>query len=203
MFSTIATLVHNGRFKTNPITSHERRHLHAQYRLDLGIVFCSLQATELPIGPGVAPACRALGVSRATFYRRQRPVSEHQQPRPTPARRCVKPSVSTSSMCSPPPALLTAHRATWWQRFSMRASTYALSARCIECWLPVRRCESVVINVSIRHTPSLSTCFGRRIELAGLNGTIPSTGRPRGRTRHKLCPPEGSIWSIRPGSSAG
>ena len=35
---------------------------------------------------GVAPACEALGVSRATFYRRQRPVSEHQQPRPTPAR---------------------------------------------------------------------------------------------------------------------
>ena len=35
---------------------------------------------------GVAPACRALGVPRASFYRRQRPAPGHQQPRPTPAR---------------------------------------------------------------------------------------------------------------------
>ena len=35
---------------------------------------------------GVAPACQALGVSRATFYRRQRSTPGHQQPRPTPAR---------------------------------------------------------------------------------------------------------------------
>jgi len=35
---------------------------------------------------GVEPACRALGVSRATFYRRKRPTPGHQQPRPTPAR---------------------------------------------------------------------------------------------------------------------
>ncbi len=35
---------------------------------------------------GVAPACGALGVSRATFYRRTRPTPGHQQPRPTPAR---------------------------------------------------------------------------------------------------------------------
>ena len=35
---------------------------------------------------GVAPACQALGVSRATFYRRRRPAPGHRQPRPTPAR---------------------------------------------------------------------------------------------------------------------
>ncbi len=35
---------------------------------------------------GVVPACRTLGVSRATFYRRQRSTPGHQQPRPTPAR---------------------------------------------------------------------------------------------------------------------
>ena len=35
---------------------------------------------------GVAPACRALGVSRATWYRRQRPAPGRQQPRKTPAR---------------------------------------------------------------------------------------------------------------------
>ena len=35
---------------------------------------------------GVAPACRALGVARATFYRRARPSTGQQQPRKTPAR---------------------------------------------------------------------------------------------------------------------
>ena len=35
---------------------------------------------------GVAPACRALGVSRATFYRRHKVTPGHQQPRSTPAR---------------------------------------------------------------------------------------------------------------------
>ncbi len=35
---------------------------------------------------GVAPACRALGVARATFYRRARPTIGQPQPRKTPAR---------------------------------------------------------------------------------------------------------------------
>lgn len=35
---------------------------------------------------GVRPACRALGVSSATLYRRRRPSPGQQQPRPTPAR---------------------------------------------------------------------------------------------------------------------
>ena len=45
-----------------------------------------MAAQELAVEVGVAPACQALGVSRATFYRRQRSVPGHQQPRPTPAR---------------------------------------------------------------------------------------------------------------------
>ena len=45
-----------------------------------------MAAEQLAQQVGVAPACRALGVSRATFYRRKRPAPEHQQPRPTPAR---------------------------------------------------------------------------------------------------------------------
>ncbi len=45
-----------------------------------------MAAQELASTVGVAPACRGLGVSRATFYRRQRPTPGHQQPRPTPAR---------------------------------------------------------------------------------------------------------------------
>ena len=35
---------------------------------------------------GVKPACDALRVARATFYRRRRPSTGHRQPRPTPAR---------------------------------------------------------------------------------------------------------------------
>ena len=45
-----------------------------------------MAAQPLAVQVGVAPACQALGVSRATFYRRQRPTPGHQQPRPTPAR---------------------------------------------------------------------------------------------------------------------
>ena len=45
-----------------------------------------MAAQELAVEVGVAPACQALGVSRATFYRRQRPLPGHQQPRATPAR---------------------------------------------------------------------------------------------------------------------
>jgi len=45
-----------------------------------------MAAQELALEVGVAPACQALGVSRATFYRRQRSLPGHQQPRPTPAR---------------------------------------------------------------------------------------------------------------------
>jgi putative transposase len=45
-----------------------------------------IAAEELALQVGVEPACRALGVSRATFYRRKRPTPGHPQPRPTPAR---------------------------------------------------------------------------------------------------------------------
>ena len=43
-------------------------------------------AAELAVDIGVKPACEALGVSRATFYRRRKPVEKRQQPRPTPPR---------------------------------------------------------------------------------------------------------------------
>ena len=39
---------------------------------------------------GIAPAGRALGVSRAPFYRRRRPAPGHPQPRTTPARALSK-----------------------------------------------------------------------------------------------------------------
>ena len=45
-----------------------------------------MAAASLAQHVGVAPACRALGVSRATLYRRHRPAPGRQQPRKTPAR---------------------------------------------------------------------------------------------------------------------
>ena len=44
-----------------------------------------MAAAELSCAVGVKPACEALGVSRATFYRRRRPRGPR-QPRPPPAR---------------------------------------------------------------------------------------------------------------------
>ena len=45
-----------------------------------------MAAAELAVQVGVAPACRALGLARATFYRRRRPAPGHPQPRKKPAR---------------------------------------------------------------------------------------------------------------------
>ncbi len=49
-----------------------------------------MAARSLAEKVGVQPACRALGVSRSTFYRRARPAPGPQQPRPTPARALSK-----------------------------------------------------------------------------------------------------------------
>ena len=45
-----------------------------------------MAANSLALQVGVAPACRGLGVPRATFYRRHRSTPGRQQPRSTPAR---------------------------------------------------------------------------------------------------------------------
>ena len=49
-----------------------------------------MAASELAAHVGVAPACRSLGVSRATYYRRQSPPAPR-QPRPTPPRALTAP----------------------------------------------------------------------------------------------------------------
>ena len=62
-----------------------------------------MAATSLATQVGVAPACRALGVSRATFYRRQRPTPGRQQPPITPARalaECEREHVLDGLACS-------------------------------------------------------------------------------------------------------
>ena len=45
-----------------------------------------METKELATQVGVKPACEALAVSRGTLYRCQRPLTGHQQPRPTTAR---------------------------------------------------------------------------------------------------------------------
>ncbi|MCH7666305.1 MAG: IS3 family transposase [Acidobacteria bacterium] len=62
-----------------------------------------MAARELSEQVGVQPACRALAVSRATFYRRLKPSTGRKQPRPTPARalsRAERDAVR-ETLCSP------------------------------------------------------------------------------------------------------
>ena len=77
---------------------------------------------------GVTPACRALGVPRATFYRRRRPAPGHRQPRPASARAlCASERAITSSTCFPARASSTGHRPRSSRRCSMKASIRNLS----------------------------------------------------------------------------
>ena len=105
---------------------------------------------------GVAPACRALGVPRASFYRRQRPAPGHQQPVLRPPGPCVRPNARTSSTCSPARASSTGHRPRSSRRCSMKAGICAPSARCTGSWPRTSRCESGAISAVIPATPSPS-----------------------------------------------
>ena len=91
---------------------------------------------------GVAPACRALGVSRATFYRRHKATPGHQQPRPTPARALCESEREHVLNVPPPLASSTARPPRSSPRCSMKANTCARSARCIGSWPRISRCES-------------------------------------------------------------
>ena len=95
--------------------------------------------------------------------------------------RCVKPSASRSSMCSPARASSTVRRRRSWRRCSTKAITCARSGRCIGSWPPISRSESGAISASIPSTPSPSWWPRRRTRPGP--GTSPSCwGRPSGRT---------------------
>ena len=98
---------------------------------------------------GVAPACRALGVPRASFYRRQRPAPGISSPVLRPPGPCVRPNARTSSTCSPARASSTGHRPRSSRRCSMKASICAPSARCTGSWPRTSRCESGAISAVI------------------------------------------------------
>ena len=116
-----------------------------------------MAAQELALQVGVAPACQALGVSRATFstvVRGRLPGTS--SPVQRPPGHCVSLSASRFSMYSPQRASLTARPQRWWRRCSMTSDTCAPSAPCTGYWLRVRPCESGAINASILNTPSPS-----------------------------------------------
>ena len=114
---------------------------------------------------GVAPACRALGVPRASFYRRQRPAPGHQQPRPTPARAlCASERAHVLDVLASP-RFVDGHRPRSSRRCSMKASICAPSARCTGSWPRTSRCESGAISAVIPATPSPSWCHGPQPDL--------------------------------------
>ena len=93
---------------------------------------------------GVAPACHALGVSRATFYRRPPARALCQSER----KRILDVLVSPRFVDRSPGevvATLLDEGEYWCSESTM--------------WLPTRRYASVAINVSIRNTPSLNSFF--------------------------------------------
>ena len=141
-----------------------------------------MAAATLAPEVGVAAACRALGVACATFYRRQKPTTGHQQPtqRPQPglsmkpsARRCVRPSRTRASSTDLPQRL--------WPPSSMRVSTSAQSARCTGSSRRITPCVSGAVSSRIPCTRSPSSWPRHRTRPG--RGTSPSFADPRsGRT---------------------
>ena len=103
-----------------------------------------LMATVTEVGPrlGIAPTCAALGLPRATYYRRRRPrVGPRRPRRPAPRALAAEERAGSSRCCT--------SRGSWTsppQRFtrlcSTKGSTCAPSGRCIASWRPTTRCGS-------------------------------------------------------------
>ena len=96
-----------------------------------------MAAQSLALQVGVAPACRALGVPRATFYRRHRSTPGRQQPRPPGL--CTRTNENAFWRRCPHRASSTAPRPRSSRRFSTKGSTFARNARCIGFWLQASR----------------------------------------------------------------
>ena len=100
---------------------------------------------------GVSGACEALGVARATFYRRRRPKTGQRQSRPAPARALSEAERSEvfEVLCSPrfadraPAEVCT-------RRCSTRASICVRSGRCTASWPRTRRSGSAGPSAATR-----------------------------------------------------
>ena len=116
-----------------------------------------MEATqELAKYVGVKPACAALRVPRATFYRRLRPSTGHQQPRPTPARALSEKERDKvfDTLCSE--RFVDRSPPRWWRRCSTRTFTCAASVRCIAFWPPRCRFRNAERSGAIPSTRSPS-----------------------------------------------
>ena len=109
-----------------------------------------MAAQPLAVQVGVAPACQALGLSRATFYRRQRSTPGHQQPRPTPARALCEAEREAGPRCARRPTLRRPCAGGGrGDAASTTATTCARSDDVSDTGPRIGRSESGAINVSI------------------------------------------------------
>ena len=93
-------------------------------------------ATVTQIGPrlGIAPTCAALGLPRATYYRRRRPPRAPPPRRPSPRALSAGRARRRSSPCCMSRASWIRPRRRSTPRCSTPGSTSAPSARCIASW---------------------------------------------------------------------
>ena len=98
-----------------------------------------MAAQPLAVRIGIMPACRALDVSRATFYRRRRSAPGHRQPRQTPARALCEAEREQVLDVLAGHASWTARRRRSWRRCSTKATTCVPSGRCIGSWPRISR----------------------------------------------------------------
>ena len=117
-----------------------------------------MAAATLAPEVGVAPACRALGVARATFYRHRKPTTGHQQPTQRPARaldEAEREKVRETLTCPVPSPTDLPQRL--WPPSSTRVSTSAPSARCTGSSRRITPCVSGAVSSRIPSTRSPSS----------------------------------------------
>jgi hypothetical protein len=131
---------------------------------------------------GTRPACRAVGASPATIYRRRRPPEPRTpkpRPRPAPARAISRLSAVRCSRCSIASGSSTSRRRRPTRRCWTRAPTCARPGRCIGCWPPsMVGCGSGAISSPIRRTRSPSYSPSARTNCS--RGTSRNCWGPRG-----------------------
>ena len=113
-------------------------------------------AIELAPSVGIALACRALGVARAGFYRRQNHQSRRVPQRNETLRqeRSMTPNAATFLTCSTRPSSWIGHPHRSTPHCWIKAFITVPQEQCIESCMTTSKCESVEINCNIRSITS-------------------------------------------------
>ena len=114
-----------------------------------------MAANSLALQVGVAPACRGLGVPRATFLPSSQVHSRAPAAPPAPGSARGTNENASWRRC-PRRASSTAPRPRSSRRFSTKGTTFARNARCIGFWLRANRCANDEISSLTPATPSPS-----------------------------------------------